>query len=85
MNKVNTAELNKNTDTMPLVWAFINYALNRYMPTLTVCFISFYTIGFATWEPYVIVGLMMFSNRFNFNCGYISATCDNEEDITNKN
>jgi hypothetical protein len=46
------------------------------MPTICVAFISFYSFGFVTWEPYFIVALMLFSNNFNFKCGYVHSELD---------
>ena len=43
-----------------------------------MCFICFYTLGYETWEPYLIVGLMMFSNIYNFKCGYAHSFLENE-------
>ena len=35
---------------------FLEYALNKFMPTICVAFISFYSLGFLTWEPYFYSG-----------------------------
>lgn len=58
------------------IMGIISYALNKYMPLLLVGFISFYSFGFVSWEPYFIVGLLLFSNNFNFRCGYIHSELD---------
>jgi len=85
MNDTDSTEMATANDTMSPIWAFVNYALNKYMPPLVVAFISFYSLGFATWEPYFIVGFMLFSNNFNFKCGYahslmVCAFAEKEED-----
>jgi hypothetical protein len=46
------------------------------MPTLLVSFICFYSFGFYSWESYFVIGLMMFSNSFNFKCGYVHCELD---------
>tara|TARA_Y100001934_G_C12108575_1_gene657396 strand:+ start:301 stop:570 length:270 start_codon:yes stop_codon:yes gene_type:complete len=73
MNTVKTTTEPTGESEMSPVWAFINYALNKYMPLLVVSFVAFYTLGYATWETYLIIGLMIFSNNFNFKCGYAHA------------
>jgi len=77
--------MNEKTDTketedngfMDGFMIFIEYALNKYMPLAMVCFICFYTFGFISWEPYFILGLMLFSNSYNFKCGYAHSCLDN--------
>lgn len=86
MNETETTEMTENNNLMSPFWAFVNYALNKYMPLLVVGFVAFYTIGYATWEPYLIIGLMIFSNSYNFKCGYIHSCLastfeDDEDDI----
>lgn len=77
MNNTDTTEVTTENSFLDAFWAFLNYALNKYMPFAFVCFLSFYTIGFDTWESYAIVGFMMFSNHYNFKCGYAHAILDN--------
>lgn len=78
MNDTKVTEATEETDMMSMFWAFLNYALNKYMPILMVSFICFYSLGFNTWEPYSVIALVLFSNKFNFNCGYASSCVDNE-------
>ena len=61
-------EINKPT-------SIINYTLNKFAPTLLVVFLLFTTLGFETWEPYIIVGLMVFSQVFHYKVGYSVAIC----------
>tara|TARA_B100001093_G_C26776379_1_gene992574 strand:- start:236 stop:481 length:246 start_codon:yes stop_codon:yes gene_type:complete len=76
MNETKVTAANKES-TMSMFMAFLEYALNKYMPILMVSFISIYSFGYKTWEPYFILGLMMFSNKFNFKCGYANCCIDN--------
>lgn len=69
-------ESNKPDTLLSSTLTFIEYALNRFMPTLCVAFISIYSFGYATWEPYAILGFMIFSNSFNFKCGYAHCELD---------
>jgi len=86
MNNTNSTEATEESTTMSTFSAFLEYALNKYMPIALVCFICVYTLGFSTWEPYIIVGLMLFSNGYNFKCGYIHSalvgTLEDTEDDT---
>jgi uncharacterized membrane protein YecN with MAPEG domain len=77
MSDIDTTNATKNNSTMYMFSTFLEYALNKYMPIVMVCFICFYTFGYETWEPYFIVGLMLFSNRYNFKCGYAHSCLDN--------
>lgn len=76
MNETKVSVANKES-TMSMFMAFLEYALNKYMPILMVSFICIYSFGYKTWEPYFILGLMMFSNKFNFKCGYANCCIDN--------
>ena len=83
MNNTNTTETTEETSMMSMFWAFVDYALNKYMPLVIISFICFYSFGFETWEPYIILGLLIFSNKYNFNCGYASCCVENEIDEDN--
>ena len=76
MNETKVTVADKES-AMSMFMAFLEYALNKYMPFLMVSFISFYSLGYKTWEPYFILGLMLFSNKFNFRCGYANCCVDN--------
>ena len=78
MNKTETTEMTNDTSLMSPIWAFVNYALNRYMPILMVGLVCFYALGFETWEPYLIISLMMFSNSYHFKCGYAHSYLENK-------
>ena len=77
MNNIDSTEATEEGTTMSVFSVFLDYALNKYMPLAIVCFICFYTLGFSAWEPYFIVGLMIFSNGYNFKCGYAHSCLDN--------
>jgi hypothetical protein len=59
--------------------AGLNYILNKCMPILLISFIVFNFFGAQTWQPYVVLFLIMFSNRFSFGCGYASSLLENQE------
>ena len=56
--------------------AVINYCLNKFCPFLIIGFLVFSNFGLTTWEPYVIIGLMLFIERFSFKVGYSVAFCE---------
>jgi hypothetical protein len=74
--KTETSEAQDNESDFNTIMGIISYALNKFMPLLLVGFISFYSFGYISWEPYVTIGLMIFSNNFNFKCGYIHSELD---------
>jgi hypothetical protein len=62
----------------------LNFTLNKFLPFLLIGFLSFYSLGFFRFEPYVILGLAIFIGRFNFNAGYAVAYCEkNNIDLKN--
>ena len=54
----------------------INYAANKFCPWLIVGFLLFYNFGYMKMEPYIILGLMFFMERFNYKIGYSVAYCE---------
>jgi hypothetical protein len=77
MNETKTNETSHEPSFMTMFWAYLDYILNKFMPTLLVSFICFYSFGFYSWESYFVIGLMLFSNSFNFKCGYANCCLDN--------
>ena len=54
----------------------INYSLNKFCPVFIIAFLLFLNFGFTDWEPYIIIGLVFFIERFNFKTGYAVAYCE---------
>jgi len=54
----------------------LNYLLNQSMPYLIIAFLSFYGMGWETFEPYVIVAAAVFIGFFHFKTGYSVAYCE---------
>ena len=77
VNETETSELN----------AALNYVLNKYMPILLISFLMFYSFGFNSFIPYFVIGLVIFSNKYSFMCGYADAILseDLQLDIRKKN
>jgi len=76
----------KETETSELN-AALNYVLNKYMPILLISFLMFYSLGFNSFIPYFVIGLVIFSNKYSFMCGYADAilSADLQLDIRKKN
>ena len=54
----------------------INFAANKFCPLILIAFLSFYKMGFETFEPFAILGLTFFVAHFNFKTGYAVAFCE---------
>tara|TARA_R110002051_G_scaffold279307_1_gene340759 strand:+ start:277 stop:504 length:228 start_codon:yes stop_codon:yes gene_type:complete len=58
------------------VQAVINYSLNKFCPLIIVAFLVFSNFELTRWEPYVIMLLIFFIERFSFKVGYSVAYCE---------
>lgn len=56
--------------------AIVNYCLNRFCPLMVIAFIVFANFGLETWEPWVVMGMVLFVERFHYNTGYAVAFCE---------
>ena len=56
--------------------AALNYSCNKFLPITMAAFIAFFSLGFETWEPYVIIGLIIFAQNFHYKVGYSVAICE---------
>ena len=50
-----------------------NFLLNKYMPFVLSAFLMFYYLGFDSFVPYAVIGLMWFAKSYSFNCGMAHA------------
>ena len=64
--------------------SLVNYSLNKFLPLILIAVLSFLKMGFETFEPYVILGLVFFVERFSFKVGYAVAVCE-ERGLIDKN
>jgi len=63
----------------------VNFMLNKFMPLLIIGFLSFYKIGFHSFEPYIITALSIFIGHFHYKAGYAVAYCEaNNIDLDNE-
>ncbi|MFP6855111.1 MAG: hypothetical protein VB980_04950 [Opitutales bacterium] len=53
-----------------------NFLLNQCMPYVIIAFVSFYQMGWDTFEPYVILAASVFIGSFHFKAGYAVAYCE---------
>ena len=56
--------------------AIVDYGLNKFVPFGIVGFLLFYNFGCETWEPFVIMALTVFIDRFSFKTGYAVCYCE---------
>jgi len=54
----------------------LNYTLNKFCPLIIVGFLSFANMGFEVFEPYAIMGMMLYACHFNYKVGHAVATCE---------
>jgi hypothetical protein len=59
-----------------MIQGVTNYCLNKFCPIFIIAFLLFLNLGFKTWEPYVIMALVFFTERFSFKTGYAVAYCE---------
>lgn len=56
--------------------SIINYTLNKFCPIAVVAFLLFSSLGFYTWQPYVVMALVYFAQTFHYKVGYSVAICE---------
>jgi len=61
-----------------MIEGIVNYSLNKFCPIFIIAFLLFLNFGFVVWEPYVIMGLVFFVEKFNFKTGYAVAYCESK-------
>jgi len=57
-------------------YALLNYSLNKMCPLGIIIFLLFTNFTIARFEPYVIIALIFFIERFNYKVGYSVAICE---------
>ena len=56
----------------------LNFCLNKFMPTIFIAVLAFYKMGFGSIEPYIIMGMLFFSQHFHYKSGYAVAYCESK-------
>jgi hypothetical protein len=54
----------------------LNFCLNKFLPTILIASLCFWSFGFQSFEPYIIMALLLFSQKFHYNAGYAMAYCE---------
>ena len=50
--------------------ALIDHSCNTFFPFALASFLLFTKFSFDEWQPYLIIGLFIFSKRYSFKLGY---------------
>ena len=62
---------------MSFLQATIEHIANKGFPLLIISFLIFAKFSFTSWQPYVILGLIFFIQRYHFKLGYYSSILEN--------
>ena len=58
--------------------SLIDHSCNTFFPFALVSFLLFTKFSFDEWQPYLIIGLFIFSKRYSFKLGYYIRTLENK-------
>tara|TARA_R110000824_G_C15213286_1_gene676859 strand:+ start:830 stop:1066 length:237 start_codon:yes stop_codon:yes gene_type:complete len=50
--------------------AALNHLCHKLFPYIIISFLIIGKFGLTTWEPYVIMGLIFFVDKYNYKIGY---------------
>ena len=64
--------------------AAVDYILNRFCPYIIISFLLFTKLEFTDFEPYVIIGLICYLDKFSFNVGHSVGTYQNNYEFRNR-
>ena len=56
----------------------VDYILNKFCPLLVVAAVSILKMGAETFEPYVIIGMMIYASHYNYQVGYAMGVCESK-------
>jgi len=56
----------------------LNFCLNKFCPTLIIATLVFLNFGMLAFEPWAILGLVLFSQHFHYKSGYAMAYCESK-------
>ena len=70
---VGNNKLNFNSQSFEAVF---NYGLQKLCPLLISIWLLFTKFDLTNWEPYVIIAMILFIDRFSFKVGYSVAYCE---------
>lgn len=55
---------------MNFLTASVNHICHKVFPFLIITYLLHATIGFTSWPPYIILCLLIFSEKYNYKIGY---------------
>ena len=55
---------------MNFLTASVNHICHRAFPFLIITYLLYCTIGLSSWPPYIILALLIFTERYNYKIGY---------------
>jgi len=56
--------------------AILNYCFNRFCPLIILAWLIWSHFSFSDWVPYVMSGLILFVDRFQYKVGYSVGYCE---------
>lgn len=56
----------------------LNFCLNKFCPILIISTLLFLNFGLFTFEPWAIIGLVLFAQKFHYKSGYAMAYCESK-------
>lgn len=71
--------MKETLEKKPELSSTISYCCNRFCPPLFIGGLSFLSMGFSSWVPWVVCGLTLFMDRNVFRVGYAVGYVDKAE------
>tara|TARA_B100000085_G_scaffold1642_1_gene1531 strand:- start:256 stop:483 length:228 start_codon:yes stop_codon:yes gene_type:complete len=69
---------------MSFLQATVEHLSHKWFPILIIGFLLWTKFGFASWEAYVILGLIFFIQNYHFKLGYFASILENQGTIYEK-
>lgn len=75
---ISRVQIARKEDSVAVVGknAVLNYCFNKFCPFIVAVGLLFSKFELTNWEPYVIIGMILFIDRFSFKVGYSVAFCE---------
>ena len=54
----------------------MDYLLNKFCPIIIVSVLLFLKFEATSFEPYIIIGMMLYASHFNYKVGYAMGICE---------
>ncbi len=56
----------------------LDYILNKFCPIIIVAILCFMNMGVETFEPYIVMGMMLYACHFNYKVGHAMGICESK-------